>query len=255
MGTIKIEDLHKSFGSNDVLKGIDLDFKSQGITAVLGPNSSGKTTLIKTILGMVIPDSGSIFINGSDIKKNWSYRKQIGYLPQIARFPENLKVSELLSMMKNLRDEKCDEDYWIDFFELQPFLNKRLANLSGGTRQKVNITQAFMFDSPILILDEPTAGLDPVSRIKFKEKLFEEKMKGKQILVTTHIMNLVEDIADDLIFILEGKIHYRGHPTHLKNSFHTKDFEKAIARMVSGSTGDKADHPDTLFCEKYKMTL
>ena len=232
---IKIQNLHKSFGQNKVLTGVDITFDRPGIiTAVLGPNGSGKTTLIKSILGMVLPDKGNIEINGKAIKGEYAYRNQIDYLPQIARFPENLKVSELLSMIKDLRGDAANDEELIAFFKLEPFLDKRLGNLSGGTRQKVNIVQAFMYDSPIIILDEPTAGLDPVAMISLKQLILEEKAKGKIIQITTHIMSFVEEMADELIFLLDGKIHFQGTITQLKQQYHESNLESAIASILKG---------------------
>ena len=153
---IEIQGLHKSFGKNHVLKSVDMSFSQSGITAILGPNGSGKTTMIKCILGMVIPDKGTIRFDGESISGKWSYRKQLDYLPQIARFPENLVVSELFHMVQDLRGGKANYDELITVFELAPFLDKRLGTLSGGTKQKVNLVLTFMYDSPVIILDEPT---------------------------------------------------------------------------------------------------
>ena len=107
---IEVKDLYKKFGKNEVLKGIDLTIDRGGIFSVLGPNGSGKTTLIKCILGMVLPDSGQISIDGKPLKNNFKYRNEIDYLPQIANFPGNLKVSELIDMIKDLRDSKATKD-------------------------------------------------------------------------------------------------------------------------------------------------
>lgn len=238
---INIQHLHKAFGKNQVLKGIDLTFDKPGITAVLGPNGSGKTTLIKSILGMVIPNQGDITVMGENIKGKWAYRDQIDYLPQIARFPENLKVSELLRMVKDLRSRDANDKKLIEFFELEPFLDQRLGNLSGGTRQKVNIVQAFMYDSPMMILDEPTAGLDPVAMIRLKELINNERAKGKTILITTHIMSFVEEMADEIVFLLEGHIHFRGSLQSLKNQYQESNLERAIAKMLEGKTNSSSN--------------
>ena len=179
---IEITDLHKKFGKNNVLKGLNLTIDPGKIYAILGPNGSGKTTLIKSILGMVIPDKGNIEVLGEPIKKGWKYRKQIDYLPQIANFPENLRVNELIKMIKDLRNDSGNENELVETFMLDPHLNKKLANLSGGTKQKVNLTLAFMFDSPLLILDEPNTGLDPNALIKLKELIKQEKSNGKNIV-------------------------------------------------------------------------
>ncbi|HAV53895.1 MAG TPA: copper ABC transporter ATP-binding protein, partial [Aequorivita sp.] len=214
---IEVKDLHKKFGKNEVLKGIDLNIERGGIFSVLGPNGSGKTTLIKCILGMVLPDSGAISVDGKPLKNNFKYRNEIDYLPQIANFPGNLKVNELIAMIKDLRDSKATKDEeLIELFKLQPFLNKKLANLSGGTKQKVNLVLTFMFDSPLIILDEPTSGLDPISHLRLKNLIFSEREKGKTILVTSHILSFVEEIADEIVFLLEGKIYFKGTITELK---------------------------------------
>jgi len=233
---INVKNLHKKFGKNQVLKGLDLQIESGGIFAVLGPNGSGKTTLIKCILGMVIPTSGDIEFEGKKIKNNWKYRNQIDYLPQIANFPSNLTVEELVTMIKDLRSVKITKDKkLIELFMLEPFLKKKLGNLSGGTKQKVNIVLAFMFDSPLIILDEPTSGLDPISLLRLKGLINSEKQKGKTILITSHIMNFVEEIANDIVFLLEGKIYFKGSISELKKQTNESDFEHAIASILQQS--------------------
>ena len=233
---ISIENLHKKFGKNQVLKGIDLEIEQGGIFAVLGPNGSGKTTLIKSILGMVVPNSGSIKLNGKTVKNDWKYRNNIDYLPQIANFPGNLTVRELIRMIKDLRSyKKADDLRLIELFKLEPFLDKKLSNLSGGTKQKVNLVLTFMFDSSLIILDEPTTGLDPISHIRLKELITSEKQKGKTILITSHIMSFVEEIADEIVFLLEGKIYFKGGIPALKTKTEQPDFEHAIASILTTS--------------------
>jgi len=233
---IEIKDLHKKFGTNQVLQGIDLEIQRGGIFAVLGPNGSGKTTLIKSILGMVIPNSGTIKLDGKSVKNSWKYRNDIDYLPQIANFPGNLTVNELIKMIKDIRAKKnTDELRLIELFRMEPFLNKKLGNLSGGMKQKVNLLLAFMFDSPLIILDEPTSGLDPISHIRLKELIQTEKNKGKTILITSHIMSFVEEITDEIVFLLEGKIYFKGSISQLKTKTNQPDFEHAIASILSSS--------------------
>lgn len=230
---VSIENLHKRFGKNEVLKGVDLNIKDGGIFAVLGPNGSGKTTLIKSVLGMVIPNKGNITVLGENVKKNSNYRHKIDYLPQIANFPNNLKVKELIRMIKDLRGSANEDERLIELFKLQPFLDKKLGNLSGGTKQKVNLVLTFMFDSPLLILDEPTTGLDPISLIRLKELIQIEKEKGKTIIITSHIMSFVEEVSDEIVFLLEGKIYFKGTISALKTKTNQPDFEHAIASILS----------------------
>ncbi len=182
---------------------------------------------------MVVPEKGEININGKSILNKWDYRQELDYLPQIANFPGNLRVQELITMIKDLRGKPARDKQLIDFFGLHPYLDKKLNKLSGGTRQKVNLLLCFMFDSPLIILDEPTSGLDPVSLLRLRELIRTEKQRGKTILITSHIMNFVEEMADRIVFLLEGKIYFDGTVNELKTSTGQFDFEHAIAHLIS----------------------
>ncbi|WP_457642597.1 ABC transporter ATP-binding protein [Persephonella sp.] len=232
---VEIKNLYKRFGKNEVLKGISLTIKEGKVTAILGPNGSGKTTLIKSILGLVVPDMGSILVKGTNIKNNWIYRKYIGYVPQFAIFPENLTLNELINMLIDLRKDGYNpkiRKMFLEGFGLEKYLNKKLKTFSGGTKQKVNILIAFMFDPDIFILDEPTVGLDPVSSSFLKDRIFEEVKKGKLIILTSHIMSEVEEVADELIFLLEGKIYVRGTVREIIEKSGEKNLERAIAKLM-----------------------
>lgn len=230
---IEVKKLHKTFGKLTVLDDLDLAIKSGGIFAVLGPNGSGKTTLIKCILGMVNPQKGEILLNNESVLGKSDYRNQINYMPQIANFPANLTVIELIEMVKNLRPKPADETELIELFGVEQFMNKKLGNLSGGTKQKVNIILAFMFDSELIILDEPTSGLDPVALIHLKGIIQKAKDQGKTILITTHIMSLVDEIADEIVFLLDGKIYFKGSVPELKSQTNEPNLEHAIANLLT----------------------
>lgn len=229
---IVFKNIDKQFGKLKVLKQLNLEIKKGGVFAILGPNGSGKTTLIKCLLGMVIPNKGEILFKQQSTLGKWNYRNHLNYLPQIANFPPNLTVKELLKMVKNLRPKKANETPLITHFGLEPFLDKKLGTLSGGTKQKVNIVLTFMFDSDLIILDEPTTGLDPVSLIYLKELIRQERDKGKTILVTTHIMSVVDELADEIVFLLDGKIYFKGAVQALKEQTKESDLEKAIASLM-----------------------
>lgn len=230
---IEIKKLDKKFGNVQVLKQLDVSIKKQGIFAVLGPNGSGKTTLIKSMLGMVLPDAGNIEIKGNSVLKQFEYKNDISYLPQIANFPANLTVKELIALIKDLRPKTANETSLIERFKLKPFLDKKLGNLSGGTKQKVNIVLTFMFDNELIILDEPTTGLDPISLLELKSIIRAEKERRKTILITSHIMSFVEEIADEIVFLLDGKIHFKGSINALKDKTNQKDLEHAIANLLA----------------------
>lgn len=230
---ITIKGLRKTFGPLTVLDGIDLEIPDGHATGFVGPNGSGKTTTIKTILGLVKPSAGEVEIDGESIEDSWGYRHKIGYMPQIARYPENMTVSELFDFIKNVRDTRdTNEEELIEYFGLEPELNKRMRTLSGGTRQKVGAVLATMFDPEILIFDEPTAGLDPYSSVQFKKLVQREKAKGKTVLLTSHIMSEIEELADYLIFIVEGKIKYHGKMKDLIEKQKEQRLEGAVAKMM-----------------------
>lgn len=229
---IKINNLCKSFGKNHVLKGVDILIPEGNITAVLGPNGSGKTTILKILLGLVKPDKGNVFWKQRITHGDYSYRNKIGYLPQIARFPENLRVRELFSMIQDIRQQPADLEPLLDAFKLRPLLNDRLQHLSGGTRQKINTVLTFMFDNDLFILDEPTAGLDPVAMIQLREIIARKQKEGKTILFTTHIMSLVQEMAQQIIFLLDGRIYFQGSVQELQKLHGEHNVERAIARIL-----------------------
>jgi len=229
---ISISNLYKSFGKLTVLQDISIELLPGKISAILGPNGSGKTTLIKSILGMVLPNKGEILVRGSAVANHWQYRNHISYVPQIAQFPSNLTVNELLDMIKAVRCQPAFEKPLLERFGLAPHLNKKAGTLSGGTRQKVNLVLALMFDSPIVIMDEPTAGLDPVAMIELKHLVEEMRQQGKCIIITTHIIPLVQELADDIVFLLEGKVYFRGAPGELMALSGRTSLEESIASML-----------------------
>ncbi|SNZ08641.1 Cu-processing system ATP-binding protein [Persephonella hydrogeniphila] len=232
---VKIKNLYKKFGKQEVLKGINLELKKGKVTAILGPNGSGKTTLIKSILGLVIPTDGEIYVKGENVRDNWSYRKYIGYMPQIAVFPENLTLKELINMLLDIRKEGYNpniKDDFIKHFKLEEYMDKKLKNLSGGTKQKVSALITFMFDPEIYFLDEPTVGLDPISSSFLKDKIREQAERDRLVVLTSHIMSEVEELADDIVFLLEGVIHVQGSVKEIIQSSGEKNLERAIAKLM-----------------------
>jgi len=230
---LEVIDLHKSFQKIKVLDGIDLSFNKGGVWAILGPNASGKTTLIKSILGIVVPSSGDIRINGESILNKWEYKRKVNYLPQIANFPENLTVKELIKLTEELYGAKSNQTSLIDRFELNTHINKKISTLSGGTKQKVNLVMSLLFENQINIFDEPTAGLDPLALIELKQIFVKLKKENRIVLVTTHIISLVEEIADNIIFLLDGKIRFIGSIKEIQSQYNSKSLEAAIAALLS----------------------
>ena len=190
---ITIKDIDKKFGRLQVLKQVNLNLKQSQCVALIGPNGCGKTTLIKSILGMVLPEGGEILFEGKSIKSDIDYRRHIGYMPQIGRYPENMSIGQVIDMIRQIRGKDSDYDNDLfEAFEINRLLDKKMRTLSGGTTQKVSAVLAFMFNPAVLILDEPTAGLDPLAAEILKQKIIQEREKGKLILITSHLLSELE---------------------------------------------------------------
>jgi Cu-processing system ATP-binding protein len=230
---IRIRALRKSYGALKVLDGIDAVVESGRVTAIVGPNAAGKTTLIKSILGLVHSESGSIEVAGIKVNGDESYRREIGYMPQIARFPSNLTGAEMLAMLRDLRRDATDvDDDLIGRFGLGLELTKKLNDLSGGTKQKINAVAAFLFKPNLLILDEPTAGLDPRSSRILKDKILAERKAGRTFVITSHVMSELEELTDDVIFMNEGKVRFSGSLDQIKKLTRKDDLERAVAELI-----------------------
>ena len=230
---IEIKELQKKFGKFEVLKNINLSCKKGECIALIGPNGCGKTTLIKSVLGMVLPDSGTIHFNGNSVLGEYLYREKIGYMPQIGRYPDNMTIGQIIEMIKKIRNssDDLDEDL-LHAFELEKMFDKQMRTLSGGTTQKVSAVLAFLFNPDVLILDEPTAGLDPLAAEVLKEKIIKEKEKGKLILTTSHLLSELDDLITEIIFMQEGKVHFHQKVEELKTTTGEERISKAIASIL-----------------------
>ena len=233
---IQISQMTKLFGKFVALRNISLPLERGRVTGIIGPNGSGKSTLIKCILGLVTPTAGSITVNGYLLDGSAEYRQWIGYMPQIARFPQDLKGREVLAMLKRLRPVSPPlENELIGLFDLEHELPKRIRALSGGNRQKLSAVVACMYDPELLILDEPTAGLDPLSSARLKEYILSLKARKRTVLVTTHIMSDLEELADDVVLLLDGEVRFVGSVRDLKMQTGEPRLESAVARLLERS--------------------
>ncbi len=236
---IEIKELQKKFGKFEVLKNINLSCKKGECIALIGPNGCGKTTLIKSVLGMVLPDSGTIHFNGNSVLGDYLYREKIGYMPQIGRYPDNMTIGQIIEMIKKIRNssDDLDEDL-LHAFELEKMFDKQMRTLSGGTTQKVSAVLAFLFNPDVLILDEPTAGLDPLAAEVLKEKIIKEKEKGKLILITSHLLSELDDLITEIIFMQEGKVHFHQKVEELKTTTGEEKISKAIAKILKNKQNE-----------------
>ena len=237
---IKIQNIFKKFNKLEVLKNIELQCNKGECIALIGPNGCGKTTLIKSILGMVIPDKGTITVNHENTSSGFAYRRHIGYMPQIGRYPQNMTIGQTFEMIKEIRqsNEALDEEL-IQLFELKQLFDKPMGTLSGGTTQKVSAALAFLFNPEILILDEPTAGLDPLASEILKEKIIKEKNKGKLILITSHLLSELDELITQIIFMQDGHVVFHQNIDDLKTSTGETKISKAIAFLLKNKIGNK----------------
>ena len=233
---IEIKNISKKFGKLEVLSNVNLSCKKGECIALIGPNGCGKTTLIKSILGMVLPDKGSIEFNGKSVLGEYLYRENIGYMPQIGRYPDNMTIGQIIEMIKKIRNsnQDLDEDL-VKAFEIEKMLNKQMRTLSGGTTQKVSAVLAFLFNPDVLILDEPTAGLDPLASEILKDKIIKEKEKGKLIFITSHLLSELDDLITEIIFMQDGNVHFHKKVAYLKSETKEDKISKAIASILKKS--------------------
>lgn len=226
---IQISNLTKSFRKNTVIHNLNLEIREGLITALVGPNGSGKTTLLKCILGLTFPNSNSkILLSGFEyLGKNGI--KEIGYMPQTPLFPQNLKVKEIIQILKNLEEketiweEQIKKDLDIHLFE-----NKYFGELSGGMKQKVNILQCFSSNKKFYVIDEPTASLDPHISFYLKNLLKDRKKNGSSVLFTSHIMSEVDEIADRVIVMVDGKLILDETPKEILAKSNSSNMESAL---------------------------
>lgn len=238
---IEIKNLTKKFNKFTALNDVSLSFNDGHSIALIGPNGCGKTTLIKCILGLNVVEEGDILVNNENVKDHYKYRENIGYMPQIGRYPENMTIEETVKMIQDTRKNYSGEldTELLKAFELEKMYDKKMRTLSGGTTQKVSAVLAFMFNPNIIILDEPTAGLDPLASEILKNKIIKEKNKGKLIVITSHLLSELDDIVSEIVFMNEGKVIVHQSVDDLKSETRTEKISEGIISILKGMKSEK----------------
>jgi ABC-2 type transport system ATP-binding protein len=205
--SIVIENLTKSYGSQKALDGVSLEIKSGQITGLLGPNGAGKSTLMKIITGSVIPDAGSVMVNGVDVlKEPLKVQRVLGYLPEHNPQYLELYIKEYLEYVASIyKVDTSRVSQVIDMVVLGPEQHKKIGALSKGYRQRVGLAAALIPDPQILILDEPTTGLDPAQLVEIRA-LLREVAQEKTVLFSTHIMQEVVELCSSCVFLISGRL-------------------------------------------------
>ena len=231
---IEIKNLTKKFNKFTALNQVNIRFNDGHSVALIGPNGCGKTTLIKCILGLNVVEDGDILVNNESVKEHYLYRKNIGYMPQIGRYPENMTIAQTIQMIKDTRkvsENELDTEL-LEAFELESIFDKKMRTLSGGTSQKVSTVLAFLFNPGIIILDEPTAGLDPLASEILKNKIIKEKNKGKLIIITSHLLSELDDIVSEIVFMNEGKVIVHQSVAELMTERKTEKISESIISIL-----------------------
>ncbi len=229
---IRIKNLNKIFKKQKVLKNINLEIPKNEIVCFLGPNGSGKTTLIKCLLGLVIPDPDSkLEYENKEIEFNLAKYFQVGYVPQMPLFPRNVLVKDLVDYLTNLENhnEEVNRNI-IELLGIHSFFDKKISELSGGMRQKLNLLQCFIKERDIYVLDEPTASLDPYHSHLLK-KLIKEKKQTSYVLFITHNLSEVEELADKMVILIDGQIVLIESPKEFIQNQNALNLEDALSKI------------------------
>ena len=192
------------------------------IYGLLGPNGAGKTTLIRNITQIFFPDSGQIFFNGEKLSEK--HQNQIGYMPEERGLYKKMKVEEQLNYFARLRNFTKAEaahkiNFWLKKLDIESWRNKTIEELSKGMQQKVQFVATVLHEPALLILDEPFSGLDPINAETIKNEIFELQQKGTTVIFSTHRMENVEEICEDIFLINKGKIILNGNVQEIKQQF------------------------------------
>ena len=246
--------VNKSFGKLKVLDNVSLTLNKGQAISLIGPNGSGKTTFIKCLLGMVVPDAGFITFNQQNILKDWRYRSQIGYMPQIGRYPDNMTIGQTLDMMKDIRKgmNNVTDDELYCAFSLDKIQGKKMRTLSGGTRQKVSATLAFLFSPDVLILDEVLAVGDEAFQRKCNDYFMERKASGKTTILVTHDMGAVKKYCNRAVLIENGLVKAIGNPENVANQY---SFDNSVPIHVEVEDSESTIEPERIIVDHFQLNL
>lgn len=222
MAVIEVKNIDKSFGNTHAVNNVSFEVTKGKIFGLLGPNGAGKTTAIRMINHIIIADSGSIIINGQNVSPKT--QKMIGYMPEERGLYKKMKVGEqliYLAQLKGLSRQEAKEatSYWLDRFEATDWYYKEVGELSKGMSQKIQFIATIAHEPDIYIFDEPFSGLDPINSEMLKDIVIDLRNQGKTILFSTHRMEQVEQMCDEICLFNKGRAVLQGDLRDIKKSF------------------------------------
>ncbi len=243
---VEVVGLSKRFGRRQVLRELTLCFPPGRLTVLVGPNGAGKTTLLKCLVDLVRPQQGSVLLDGLAVGSDPRLRRRIGYVSQLPRFPEQLSAAQVIELLAALRaSAPVRRDEVLDTLGLESEIHRPLSQLSGGTRKKVSAALALIFDPEILVMDEPTAGLDPRSALRLKDWLRAERGHGKTVILASHLVSELEELSDRIVFLMDGAVWFDGAAAELRARSGEQNLERALARLVEERIAAALAEPST----------
>ncbi len=227
MNVLSLQNVVKTYANHRAVNDVSFDVKKGTIFGLLGPNGAGKTSLIRIITTITAADSGQVYLNRQPL--NRLHPNDIGYMPEERGLYKKMKVGEQLLYLAQLKglsskDAKVKLRHWLEKFEILNWWDKKISDLSKGMSQKVQFIATVVHDPSLIILDEPFSGLDPINANLIKDEIFQLKEKGASILFSTHRMEQVEEICEDIVLINHGKILLYGGVANIKNDFKEHKF-------------------------------
>lgn len=228
MHVLSLQDVVKQYANHTAVDGVSFDVKEGSIFGLLGPNGAGKTSMIRIITSITAADSGRVLINGEPL--NFHHPNRIGYMPEERGLYKKMKVGEqlmYLAQLKGLTKEEAKSRivYWLQKFDIKDWWNKKISDLSKGMSQKVQFIATIVHDPSLIILDEPFTGLDPINTNLIKDEIYNLKIKGTSIIFSTHRMEQVEEICDDIVLINKGRVVLNGSVKDIKQNYKENKFK------------------------------
>jgi ABC-2 type transport system ATP-binding protein len=232
---LRIDHVVKRYKNKTAVDAVEFEVRKGSIFGLLGPNGAGKTSLIRIITTITGADEGKVYFNGEEL--NGFHPTQIGYLPEERGLYKKMKVGDqlmYLAQLKGLSQKAARESIlgWMDKFDIRDWWHKKIEELSKGMQQKIQFIATVMHDPKLIILDEPFTGLDPINTDLIKAEIHELKEKGASIIFSTHRMEQVEEICEDIVLIDDGKVILEGKVADIKQDFKENIFEVGFAGQL-----------------------